>query len=142
MASQNGDVDHMSISTDLMESTYLIDQSDLASQHSHSTIGGSSTLRDGPRLRVYITLGNGERLLVPVPQRATVQDLQFAALRRAARLGITATLADTVLRTVGPHAAVIDGDDLVQDFIDLTQDSTFSLEVLNQTASLTASESL
>lgn len=135
MASQAGDNDHMSISSDLMESTYLVDQTDVASQRSTTTAGGNSSLRDGPRLMVYVTLGNGERLLVPIPERATVQDLQFAALRRAERLGITATLAETVIRTVGSHAAVIDGDDLVQDFMDLTHDRTFSLEVLNPTVS-------
>ena len=74
---------------------------------------------------------SGERLLVPVPVTATIQDLKFQALRRAAKLGVSAALSDTVVRTTGRHAALIDDQDLVSDFVDLTEDNTFTLDVLN-----------
>ena len=140
MASQVSEADQMSIVTDITESTFLVNPSDAASQVSGSTVGGRSSLRDGPRLRVYVILPTGQRLLVPVPQSATVQDLQFAALRRAERVGVTSSLSETVLRTVGPHAAIIDGDDLVQDFLDFTLDNTFSLDPLNSAVRITSPE--
>ncbi len=53
---------------------------------------------------------------MPVPATAIVQDLQFQALRRAAKLGVQASLADTMMR----DAAIIDEQDLVANFINLT----------------------
>jgi len=121
------DADQMSTVTD---STYLI--SEAVSHASSPSVISNGTVRSGASgLRVYVTLMSGERLLVPVPVTATIQDLKFQALRRAAKLGVSAALSDTVVRTTGRHAALIDDQDLVSDFVDLTEDNTFTLDVLN-----------
>ena len=124
------DADEMSTVTD---STFLV--SEPQSHNSWSTIGSALLQPGAPRLRVYVVLSTGQRLLVPVPSTATIQDLQFQALRRAARLGVQVGLGDTVVRTTGAEAALVDGQDMVSDFIDLTADHTFALDILNTTVS-------
>jgi hypothetical protein len=127
MGTPGGEPDHMSVVTD---TTYLI--SDATSQQSLSTVGSISRQNGAPKLRVYVNLSTGHRVLVPIPAAtATIQDLQFQALRRAAKLGVQAALGDTVMRTTGPDSAIIDGQDLVSDFIDFTANNTFALDVLN-----------
>ncbi len=111
------------------DSTNLV-ASEAPTLNSWSSMGSGSLQHDSSRLRVYVSLSTGHRLLMPVPATATVQDLQFQALRRAAKLGVQASLADTVMRTTGPGAAIIDGQDLVADFIDLTADNTFALDLM------------
>ncbi len=64
---------------------------------------------------------------MPVPQNSTVYTLHVQALRRAARLGVTATIDDSLLETIGNNQAVLFGEDLLVDVLDLTEDNTFSL---------------
>jgi hypothetical protein len=90
----------------------------------------------GRALRVYVQLSNGEKLLVPLPEHAKVHDLHAAALRRAASVGFIATLGDTVVRTSGSNPATLFAEDSLQDFLDLTENNTFSLEYQDKVSGL------
>lgn len=80
--------------------------------------------------RVFVRLPDGTKIVVPVPQNASVDELHRRALQRAARIG---TFNDTVLETTGHDPIVIFGEDAVVDVLDLTEDSTFSMRSFEST---------
>jgi hypothetical protein len=87
-----------------------------------------TTASSNPDLaRVFVRLDNGSKIVVPIPQSSSVQDLHTQALRRAARLGVIGALSGTHLRTTGPDPIILFGEDPVIDVLDLTEDNTFSL---------------
>ncbi|KAF8860928.1 hypothetical protein BDZ45DRAFT_740806 [Acephala macrosclerotiorum] len=84
--------------------------------------------------RVFVQISNGMKIVVPVPQNSTVHGLHAQALRRAARLGVNGTLDNTLLQTTGTNSVILFGEDSLIDILDLTEDSTFSLESLDNSA--------
>lgn len=86
--------------------------------------------------RVFVRLPDGTKIVVPVPQNASVDQLHQRALQRAARLG---RFNDTVLETIGDDPVVLFGEDAVIDVLDLTEDSTFSMRSRESTATLNIS---
>jgi len=129
-ATSKRDPDQMSTITD---TTYQVLSEAVSGASVPGVTSNDGTTRSGggTGLRIYVTLTSGETLLVPVPINATIQDLKFQTLRRAAKFGVTASLNNTIVRTRGRHAALLDDQDLVSDFIDLTDDSHFTIDVLN-----------
>lgn len=108
-----------------------------ASDASEGTFTGSvgthsSVSSSNPDLaRVFVQLNNGSKIVVPVAQNSNVHGLHVQALRRATRLGVSGTLDDTVLQTIGNNPVVLFGEDPLIDVLDLTEDSTFSLASLD-----------
>jgi len=92
----------------------------------------NTSTRDVSRIPVSVQFGNGERIAVPLLPTARAQDLQFEALRRAARRGIHASPADTELRTTGANPSIVDEEDHIVDFLPLTMNNTFTLNILNR----------
>ena len=128
MANNPFEPEKMSVFSDDSQATFLRSGNDSSNQ-SVISLSESTAQLDVTRQPVYILLPNNQRLLVSMPQNATVQDLQFSALQRAARFGIRATLADSVIRTMGPRSAVLFGEDRLSDFMSETEDGTFTLEI-------------
>ncbi len=87
-----------------------------------------------PTLRIYINLAGHGQLLISIPRSSRVTDLQQKCLIRAAKLGIRAPPSNIFLRTTGHRPALIDGEDLLENIMDLTKDSTFDLEILDPMA--------
>ena len=88
-----------------------------------------------PALGIYVNLAGHGQLLISIPRSSRVTDLQQECLIRAAKLGIKASPSSIVLRTTGDRPALIDGEDLLENIMDLTKDSTFYLEILGPLAS-------
>lgn len=128
MASNPFEPEKMSVMSDDSRATFLA-PGNVSSNQSVISLTESTGQLDSSRQPVYVVLPNNQRLLLSIPRNAKVQDLQFAALRRAARFGIQATLADTVIRTTGPRAAVLFGEDSLADFMAETENTTFSLDI-------------
>lgn len=92
-----------------------------------------SFISNNNNLRIYVLLANGTRILVPIIPTATIDDLHAEVLRRAARLGETGSIQDTVLETTGHNASVLFGEDLLTDVLDTTENFTFLLTSLDLT---------
>jgi hypothetical protein len=83
--------------------------------------------------RVFVRLGDGTKIVVPVPQNATVGDLHTQILQRAERwLGSHTTTDDTVIETIGNDPVVLSDEDALVDILDLTDDSTFSVRLRSE----------
>ncbi len=95
----------------------------------HSSFSSSS-----PDLaRVFVQLNNGIKIIVPIPQTSAVQDLHAEALKRAARLGVTRTLENTLLQTTGESPVVLFGEDSLIEVLDLTENNTLFLRSVDTT---------
>jgi len=88
-----------------------------------------SNTQDASRIAVTVQFTNGERIAVPLLPTARAQDLQFEALRRAAKRGIHASPADTELRTSGTNPSIVDEEDYIVDVLPLTASNTFILDI-------------
>jgi uncharacterized protein YegL len=91
----------------------------------------SSSSSNPDLARVFVQLVNGMKIVVPVPQSSTVHGLHAQALHRAARLGVNATLDNSLLQTIGRNPVVLFGEDSLIEVLDLTEDNTFSLGSLD-----------
>ncbi|PMD22611.1 hypothetical protein NA56DRAFT_644802 [Hyaloscypha hepaticicola] len=95
----------------------------------HSSFSSSS-----PDLaRVFVQLNNGMKIIVPIPQTSVVQVLHAEALKRAARVGVTGTLENTLLQTTGKSPVVLFGEDSLIEVLDLTEDNTLFLRSVDTT---------
>lgn len=101
-----------------------------------------TTARDSTRIAVSVQFANSELIAVPLLPTARVQDLQFEALRRAARRGIHASPADSELRTSGPNPSILDEEDYVVDLLPLTANNTFTLRILATAVGLLSDHNL
>lgn len=89
----------------------------------------SAVSAPGPDLaRVFVRLSDGSKIVVPIAQNSTVDDLYVQTLDRAHNLGMTCDASNTILETTGTHAITLSGEDQVADILDLTEDNTFRLE--------------
>ena len=87
--------------------------------------------------RIFVLLPTGTKILVPTPPQPTVSapitvhDIHETALIRAQRFGVQGTVENTVLETTGSGSPVaLSGEDALLDVLDLTDDNTFSLRVV------------
>ncbi|CAG8978849.1 hypothetical protein HYALB_00008504 [Hymenoscyphus albidus] len=101
----------------------------------------SSTNPDS--LHVFVLLPNGRKLVISLSRNATIHDLQVETLRRGEKYGVTATLSETTLESTGfDKITFYDGEDLVADILDLTEGSTFTLEILTPQDTISVPPSL
>jgi hypothetical protein len=106
--------------------TYSVADDVSVSGRSESVFSSSNTLR------VYVRV-NGARIVVPISHMATVDQLHAEAVRRAARLGSTVSVQNSILQTTGHNAALLFGEDLLTDILDTTENLTFLLNPLDVT---------
>jgi hypothetical protein len=90
----------------------------------------NASTRGNPRIPVSVQFSNGLCVAVPLLASARAQDLQFEALRRAAKRGIHASPADTVLKTTGSNPSIVDEEDPIVDVLPLTRDNIFTIDIL------------
>jgi hypothetical protein len=91
------------------------------------------TSNNNNNLRVYVRLASGARILIPIAQTATVDELHAEVVRRAAKLGGPVSMRNSVLETTGHNASILFGEDLLRDVMDTTENFTFSVTSLDLT---------
>ncbi|EPE30278.1 UBC-like protein [Glarea lozoyensis ATCC 20868] len=78
--------------------------------------------------RVFVRLSNGSKIVVPISQDSTVDNLHVRTLERAQKLGLPVDFSNTILGTTGNDGITLSGEDQVADILDLTEANTFRLE--------------